>query len=115
MHVTRIAPDAHDALVARISHLPHILASALSYQASKLPNAQTRLCGSGLRDTTRIAAGDPLLWNAIFTQNKAQVREAINEFEKHIQTFKQALDADDNQCLIELLEAAQQQRISLDS
>ena len=59
MIVSIHSPQAHDQIVAHVSHLPHILASALcAYLAEKTDKWHT-LSGSGLRDTTRIAAGDP--------------------------------------------------------
>src|SRR5947199_13850 len=65
---TRImSPEEHDRGLAITSHLPHLLASAL---AGILPAELVDLCAGGFRDTTRIAAGDPSLWTAIFAHNQ---------------------------------------------
>ena len=56
-------PAEHDRALALTSHLPHLLAAAL---AGILPAEWQALTATGFRDTTRIAAGDPALWTAIF-------------------------------------------------
>lgn len=66
MRVIRMSPDEHDRRLARTSHLPHLTAAALSFL---LESADRPLTSTGFRDTTRIAAGDPELWRAIFSAN----------------------------------------------
>ena len=59
----------HDHLVARISHLPHILSSICAIVA--LQNHEDgRYAGQGLRDTSRVAAGDPAMWLEILLENR---------------------------------------------
>ena len=60
-------PEEHDRAVGLTSHLPHLLASAL---AGILPPELRDLAATGFRDTTRVAAGDPSLWSAVFQQNR---------------------------------------------
>src|SRR5262249_29527619 len=67
-------PREHDQALAFTSHLPHLVASAL---AGILPEDLVDLTATGFRDTTRIAAGDPNLWTAIFLQNREAVRAAL--------------------------------------
>ena len=91
MNVEIVAPQTHDSIVAHVSHLPHLLASTLcSYLAKKDPTWQT-LSGGGLRDTTRIAAGDPELWRQILEQNRTEVLRAITGFEQQLSELKTAL------------------------
>ena len=67
MRVRRLSPDDHDRLIADVSHLPHALAAALvSMQADE----GIDLCGRGFLDSTRIAAGDGVLWRDILLDNR---------------------------------------------
>jgi cyclohexadieny/prephenate dehydrogenase len=89
--VVTVAPDAHDEIVAHISHLPQVLASTLcSFLAQKNP-AWRNHSGGGLRDTTRIAASDPTIWRAILEQNRDEVLRALSQFEDELHGFRTAL------------------------
>ncbi|WP_269524282.1 prephenate dehydrogenase [Coraliomargarita parva] len=91
MIVSTVSPEKHDEIVAHVSHLPHFLMSSLcSYLASREPNWQN-YSGGGLRDSTRIASGDPGLWQQIFTQNREEVVRALDGFERELQALKSAL------------------------
>lgn len=74
-----IAPDVHDALVARLSHLPQLTASALVEVAATAGDrdALLGLAAAGFRDVTRIAASNPELWVAILRANRASVLDAL--------------------------------------
>jgi prephenate dehydrogenase len=102
--------EEHDRAVALTSHLPHLLASAL---AGMLPGELAGLTASGFRDTTRIAAGDPALWSAIFEQNRAHVSEALARLQERLESFRQALEGPDRQRLQELLEEGSRKRQNL--
>jgi prephenate dehydrogenase len=71
---------AHDSLVARISHLPHIVAASAARVCLENP-ADGTFGGGGLRDTTRVASGNPDMWAEILTENRqallAPLRETI--------------------------------------
>jgi prephenate dehydrogenase len=75
-----VEPRAHDALVARLSHLPQLTASALVEVAAAAGerDALLGLAGAGFRDVTRIAASRPDLWVAIIRANRAAVLEALD-------------------------------------
>ena len=62
-------PEEHDQAVARTSHLPHLLAAMAAGRLSDAPREHLALSGQGVRDVTRIAAGDPVLWQQIITAN----------------------------------------------
>lgn len=69
--VVRLEATEHDALVARTSHLPHLVASLLVSVAGRDPGAAVGpFCGPGFRDTTRVAAGSPELWHDIVKSNR---------------------------------------------
>ncbi len=86
-----VSPDAHDEIVAHISHLPQVIASSLcAFLAQKNP-AWRNYAGGGLRDTTRIAGSDPQLWRTILEQNRDEVLRAVQQFEDELHHFKAAL------------------------
>ncbi len=113
MVVHCLSPEQHDEAVAHISHLPHLLTSALcSFLAAKNP-LWKGLAGSGLRDTTRIAAGDPDLWRAILGENREEVLTALQGLEVELQRFKSALAEGDGGRLTRQLERGKAYRDSL--
>jgi prephenate dehydrogenase len=67
----------HDQSVALVSHVPHLVAAAMAGQYADAPGQALALAGPGLRDVTRIAAGDASLWTEILTANAAPVRAAL--------------------------------------
>jgi prephenate dehydrogenase len=65
--------DEHDRWVALVSHAPHVVASAMAARLASAPDGALALAGQGLRDVTRIAAGDTALWTQILLANAAGV------------------------------------------
>ena len=100
MRVTTLTPSEHDRILARTSHLPHLVACAL---ASVVADEELPFVGSGLRDTTRIAAGGPDLWTAIFQQNRGAVLAAITEYQLRVDEIRSALEQQDDPTLERLL------------
>jgi prephenate dehydrogenase len=86
--VKLLDPEEHDQALALTSHLPHLLAATLS---GILPPELHELAASGFRDTTRIAAGDPSLWTAIFAQNRLAVLDVLKQFDVRLGQFREAL------------------------
>ena len=68
----------HDALVARISHLPHILAASAARICLQDP-AEGRFGGGGLRDTTRVSSGNPEMWAEILSENREALLGPLRE------------------------------------
>ena len=75
----RADPAAHDRWVALISHAPHVVAAAMAARLEPAPAQALDLAGQGLRDVTRIAAGDTALWIQILAANAAPVAEVLAE------------------------------------
>ncbi len=73
--VVEMSPDEHDQSLAAISHLPHLVAAAV---AATTPAELVSLAGGGWLDTTRVAAGDPALWQQILLTNQAHVLAALD-------------------------------------
>jgi prephenate dehydrogenase len=68
---------AHDRWVALVSHAPHLVAAAMAARLEAAPTEALDLAGQGLRDVTRIAAGDTGLWTQILAANAAPVAEVL--------------------------------------
>ena len=79
--VQAIDPEAHDRLMATISHLPHVVANVLVGQAAEeLTRDSERMpeVGPSFRDTTRVAGANPAIWGDIFASNSEAVAEAVD-------------------------------------
>jgi prephenate dehydrogenase len=74
-------PETHDRWVALISHAPHLVAAAMAARLapSSVPADALRLAGGGLRDVTRVAAGDTALWTQILSANAGPVAAVVAE------------------------------------
>jgi prephenate dehydrogenase len=93
--LVRMTPEEHDAAVARMSHLPHVLAVLTAARLVDAPRDQLALAGQGLRDVTRIAAGDPRLWRQILTSNAASVTVLLKDVRADLdQLIAELADAD---------------------
>ncbi len=108
--VKTLAPAEHDRALALTSHLPHLVAAAL---AGILPSDLRDLTASGFRDTTRIAAGDPGLWKAIFAHNAGPLGEALKLLETRFSDFRRALEEGDAATVQQLLRQAKEVRDAL--
>lgn len=101
----------HDAAVARVSHLPHVLAAALMRLAEDDP-ATLGLAGGGFRDLTRIAAADSTWWAEVLGANSEQVGASIDELLQALESWKQTI-ASSGAPLAERLETARRARLGL--
>ncbi|HHT9130667.1 MAG TPA: prephenate dehydrogenase [Candidatus Brocadiaceae bacterium] len=102
-----LTPMQHDEILAFMSHLPHLIASCLISAIKK----EYLVCGSsGLRDTTRIASGDPELWMNIFDQNRENIIKSIDQFMVELKEFRNDLLNKDNKILLEKLKKAKLSR-----
>ena len=72
------SPEEHDRAVALTSHTPQVVASTVAAGLAELGDTGVRLSGQGLRDVTRLAASDPLLWSDILTSNAEPVADALD-------------------------------------
>ncbi len=108
----RLAPDQHDSLVARSSHLPHVVAAELAnYVLSPAqPKEQPALCATGFRDTTRIAGGSPEMWRDIALANRKHLARALGVFIEDLQEFQRALEVGDAKAMDEFFETAKHRR-----
>lgn len=108
--VISMTPKAHDQAVSTISHVPHLVASAL---AAATPVDDLQLAGGGWLDTTRVAGANAELWRQILCDNRAHVLKSLDKFEKVLASFRHALVTDDQRTLLQLLEAGKRNRDSV--
>jgi prephenate dehydrogenase len=98
-----LSADAHDAAVARISHLPQIAASLVAKQLTGTPAEWMELSGQGLRDTTRIAGSDENLWKEIIFSNRTEIAELLINLQNDLSKMINSLD--DPSKIVELIAA----------
>ena len=91
-NVVEMTADAHDAVFAAVSHLPHLLAFALVDELAQRPNAKSlfSFAASGFRDFTRVASSSPEMWRDIALNNRAAL---VHEFDRYLAHAKQLRDA----------------------
>ncbi|MEO5874917.1 MAG: prephenate dehydrogenase [Streptosporangiaceae bacterium] len=73
-----VDPIEHDRAVALVSHGPHVVSAAMAARLGEASDVALNLAGQGVRDVTRIAAGDPGLWIGILTANAEPVAEVLD-------------------------------------
>jgi len=87
--------EEHDHILALTSHLPHAVAYNIVKTAinndEKFRNEIIKYSAGGLRDFTRIASSDPLMWRDIFIDNSENIIKILDEFSKNIDDFKKAI------------------------
>lgn len=110
--VLQLDPQVHDELVARCSHLPHVLAAQLASMVldPALPRAQSVLCANGFRDTTRIASGSPEMWRDIALANRENLSRMLADFTEQIDQVRRAIAAGDATAIESFFASAKQRR-----
>ena len=87
--------EEHDHILALTSHLPHAVAYNIVKTAinndEKFRDEIIKYSAGGLRDFTRIASSDPLMWRDIFIDNSENIIKILDEFSKNIDNFKKAI------------------------
>ncbi len=110
--VMLLSPDAHDDLVSRSSHLPHVVAAELAnYVLSPVhPKEQAMLCANGFKDTTRIASGSPEMWRDISLANRKNLARVLGVFIEDLQEFQLALEHEDKKVIEDFFLKAKERR-----
>jgi prephenate dehydrogenase len=108
---------AHDAALASVSHLPHLLAYALVAQVARSSDALLKmsLAGSGFRDFTRIAASSPEMWCDIALANRKQLLAELEAYEGLLASLRTRLLAEDRDALFALFDEASRTRSDWES
>jgi len=106
---TWMTAAVHDELVARISHLPHVIAAGAARVCLRHPE-DGRFGGGGLRDTTRVAGGNPDMWAEILMENRAALLGPLRETVADLSEIISHLESADCQAVNNWLAAAKQLR-----
>jgi prephenate dehydrogenase len=104
-----VDPEQHDRLVARTSHLPHVVAAALAGALGETCTARDFI-GNGLRDTTRIAGGPVDVWQEILMENADEVLAALDDFIGEAERYREALADRDEEQIARLLDEGRECR-----
>jgi prephenate dehydrogenase len=102
----------HDELVARISHLPHIIAASGARVCLK-DVSEGRFGGGGLRDTTRVAGGNPEMWAEILMENRSAIAGPLRETIADLSEILASLENGEQELACRWLATAKQRRDSL--
>ena len=108
--VVTMDPDTHDRAVAAISHLPHVVAWALVDAVARFEPAALDVAARGFKDTTRIAASDPLVWKEILLANRDAVVASLRAFRAALDDLEQSIAAGDSAALEATLARIKAQR-----
>ena len=98
-----LTPAEHDKAVARTSHVPHLLASLVAGTLAGAAPEHLALTGQGVRDVTRVAAGDPVLYSQIIGGNSDAVAGLLREVRSRLDLALDAVDDGDRAGLESLL------------
>lgn len=99
----RLSPEEHDKAVARTSHVPHLLAAVVASRLTGAPTQHLALSGQGIRDVTRVAAGDPTLYGQIVSANADAVLALLTEVRSQLDLVIGAVSSKDRAALEALL------------
>lgn len=107
--VTIMDAASHDRILAATSHLPHVVAAALALSSGD----NGLFCGSGFRDTTRIADGSPQVWSDIVRTNAPALKAALKIFCDNLNELAALIDEDNGEKLANWFAAARDKRKEL--
>tara|TARA_B100001094_G_scaffold290161_1_gene307545 strand:- start:258 stop:947 length:690 start_codon:yes stop_codon:yes gene_type:complete len=102
-----MSPEKHDKIFSITSHLPHLIAFNLVKSAQdfekKLNYNLIKYSAGGLRDFSRIAASNEVMWRDIFFNNKENISKAIDLFIKNLKSFKKDINSKNNKSILKKL------------
>jgi prephenate dehydrogenase len=116
--VVELPPERHDALVAVVSHVPHLTAAtlmSLAAEGAEEHRAMLRLAAGGFRDMTRIASGHPGIWPDICEENRDAIVRSLEELTSMLRKVQDIVAGGDRASLLDVLERARAARVNLPS
>jgi cyclohexadieny/prephenate dehydrogenase len=106
--------EDHDHVLSLTSHLPHAIAYSIVRTAinndSKFRNDVIQYSAGGLRDFTRIAASDPLMWRDIFIDNSENILKVLDSFSKNLDEMKKAIQTKNGEKLADMFSSTRKVR-----
>ena len=113
-----ITAEEHDFITAGVSHLPHIIASALVNLVSMLDNDaeyMKTIAAGGFRDITRIASSSPVMWQQICLENQSNISNVLDDYIRLLIQFRYFIDQKDADSLLRLFSSSRDYRDSIDT
>ncbi|WP_299233160.1 bifunctional prephenate dehydrogenase/3-phosphoshikimate 1-carboxyvinyltransferase [uncultured Halomonas sp.] len=110
--VLEMGVERHDQVLARTSHLPHLLAFSLVDTLARQDERLEifRYAAGGFRDFTRIAGSDPVMWRDIFTANRDAVLASLDDFEAGVARLRDAVERGDGDAMLAIFDRASHAR-----
>jgi len=110
--VSRMDPEEHDAVLATVSHLPHVLAYALVHGVAKRNNSEQlfSFAAGGFRDFTRIASSHPEMWRDICLANRDRVLQELKSYANELGSIRKLIQKGDAAGLEKVFAAAREAR-----
>ena len=106
--------EDHDYILSLTSHLPHAVAYSIVKTAinneDKFKDDVIQYSAGGLRDFTRIAASDPLMWKDIFIDNSDNILKVLDNYSKNLEEIKKAIKNKDSKKLLEIFSSTKKIR-----
>ena len=111
-NVSRMDPEEHDAVLATVSHLPHVLAYALVYGVAKRNNSEQlfSFAAGGFRDFTRIASSHPEMWRDICLANRDRVLQELKSYANELGSIRKLIQKGDAAALEKVFTVARDAR-----
>ena len=99
----QVTPEWHDAALAAVSHLPHLIAFAFIQGVAAQPDGARflSLAGPGFRDFSRIAASNPDMWRDIFLANRTEIKAQLQHFRAALDQIAQQVESGNADALID--------------
>ena len=106
--------QAHDAIFASVSHVPHVLAYALMNHVadSNLSDDKFAMAGAGFRDFTRIAAASPEMWRDVCLNNREAILHDLDVYLAHVQQLRDKIAASDGDEILSEFTRASEKRLA---
>jgi len=106
--------EDHDYVLSLTSHLPHAVAYSIVKTAinneDKFKDDVIQYSAGGLRDFTRIAASDPLMWKDIFIDNSDNILKVLDNYSKNLNEIKEAIKNKDSKKLLDIFSSTKKVR-----
>lgn len=112
-----LTSEEHDFITAGVSHLPHIIASALVNLVSMLDNDQEymkTIAAGGFRDITRIASSSPVMWQQICVENNENISNVLDDYIRLLIQIRYFVDTKDADSLYHMFASSRDYRDSID-
>ena len=112
-----VTADEHDFITAGVSHLPHLIASALVNLVKNLDNeeeAMKTIAAGGFRDITRIASSSTVMWEQICVENSKNISVVLDEYIRMLVQIRCAVDNKDGAYINQMFVSSRDYRDSID-